>query len=67
MPKRFQSILSAVLCAALAALPVYSQVPAAPAAGAPGDSLTITILDGDGALNNIKQRVAREPIGQGGR
>jgi hypothetical protein len=32
------------------------------AAGAPPESLSITIIDGDGAFNNVKQRVAREPI-----
>jgi hypothetical protein len=31
-------------------------------AGAPPESLSITIIDGDGAFNNVKQRVAREPI-----
>jgi hypothetical protein len=31
---------------------------------APPPHLQITILDGEGALNNIKQRVAREPIVQ---
>jgi hypothetical protein len=34
-----------------------------PDAGAP-QKLMITILDGDGALNNIRQRDAREPIAQ---
>ncbi|HWF46286.1 MAG TPA: hypothetical protein VG168_04720 [Bryobacteraceae bacterium] len=32
------------------------------ATSAPPESLSITIIDGDGAFNNVKQRVAREPI-----
>jgi hypothetical protein len=40
-----------------------AQVLKLPDAGAP-QKLMITILDGDGALNNIRQRDAREPIAQ---
>jgi len=39
------------------AVSLFAQVP-------PPDSLRITILDGDQAINNIRQRTAREPIVQ---
>jgi hypothetical protein len=46
-----------LLCAALPApLPVAAALPAPP------QPLEIEILDGEGALNNIRQRTAREPI-----
>ena len=43
------------------ALPLFAQD--APAASPP-HSLQIVILDGEGALNNIQERTAREPIVQ---
>jgi hypothetical protein len=43
------------LCFLLTGVPVLAQESAPP-------KLFITILDGEGALNNIKQRTAREPI-----
>jgi hypothetical protein len=39
-------------------------LPPSPAEGGLVGPLTITILDGEGALNNIRQRTAREPIVQ---
>src|SRR3954447_17556088 len=47
--------------AVLAALSLL--VPALPAQATPA-SLQITILDGEEAINNIRQRTAREPIVQ---
>jgi hypothetical protein len=40
------------------AVPVYAQDQPAPT------KLNITILEGEGALNNVRQRVSREPIVQ---
>jgi hypothetical protein len=60
MPKlniRFRAV-ALLLCLLLAEIPgtiLLSQTPTPP-------KLLITILDGEGALNNIKQRTAREPI-----
>ena len=48
----------AAVIAAISLLPVAIQAQAPPA------SLQITILDGDEAMNNIRQRTAREPIVQ---
>jgi hypothetical protein len=55
-------IVSAVLfCAMLAhSVPMRGQV--APAAGA--GKIQIVIIEGEGAINNVRQRVAREPIVQ---
>ena len=47
----------AILIAAALALPAQ-QVPAAPAA------LNLVVVEGEGSINNIRQRVAREPIVQ---
>jgi hypothetical protein len=47
----------------MACAPGFAQVLKMPDAGAP-QKLMIAILDGDGALNNIRQRDAREPIVQ---
>ncbi|MES2390173.1 MAG: hypothetical protein V4555_00930 [Acidobacteriota bacterium] len=70
-------LLAAVLIALFCTRPAFAMVPAAteddslpsaplPSAPSPAgpQKLEITILDGEGALNNIKQRVAREPIVQ---
>jgi hypothetical protein len=35
-----------------------------PQAGPPPQKLNIVIVEGEGAINNIRQRVAREPIVQ---
>jgi hypothetical protein len=48
----------AVFCALFLALPAVMRAQAANAAPA----LFVTILDGEGALNDIRQRTAREPI-----
>jgi hypothetical protein len=53
------ALLVATLLAIEPAIPVYAQE-----AGAPPRSLQIVILDGEGALNNIRERTAREPIVQ---
>lgn len=39
-----------------------AQAPASPAQVAPAPKLFIKILDGEGAVNNIKARTAREPV-----
>jgi hypothetical protein len=52
-----------LMLAAIAAL-LMSGVARGQVAGAGPQKLMITILDGDGALNNIRQRDAREPIVQ---
>jgi hypothetical protein len=44
----------------LGALPVAAQTPATPAPG----KIQITIVEGEGAINNVRQRIAREPIVQ---
>jgi len=54
--------LAALLAAALV-LPGYAQVLKASPEGAP-QKLFITIIEGEGALNNIRQRDAREPVVQ---
>jgi len=57
--KRVPKFVSAmVICSLVLTLPSVSHGQAANA----GPSLFITILDGEGALNNIRQRTAREPI-----
>ena len=55
-------LLSIAMLAALMCVTASGQLKL-PDAGAP-QKLMITILDGDGALNNIRQRDAREPIVQ---
>ncbi len=52
-------LVASVLCPAATA----QEVPAAPPAPA-SSKVLITILDGEGALNDIRQRTAREPIVQ---
>ena len=51
-------LLAVLVAAALAGSPSLDAQSAVP------QNLQITILDGEGALNNIKQRTAREPIVQ---
>lgn len=55
---RLRTCLGFLLCVSVVCLSTYAQEPA----GAP--ELKITILEGDEALNNIRQRTAREPIVQ---
>ena len=50
--------------AELAELPEAPQAQAESSAQPEAQALEITILDGEGALNNIRQRTAREPIVQ---
>jgi hypothetical protein len=52
------------LAVALSGWMLVFGVMASPGAQAPPMGLNITILDGEGAINNIKQRTAREPIVQ---
>ena len=68
------SILNRFLCTLLAGLVSLQTMSAAsgaaghvqndPQATPPADTLKVEILDGEGALNNIKLRTAREPIVQ---
>jgi hypothetical protein len=75
----FRSFLAVLLALLLVAQPALASVPdtgvadsgktlpnaPVPLAADPDpDGLTITILDGEGALNNIRARTAREPIVQ---
>lgn len=57
---RVRRVLSLGVVYALTAqiLPINAQ---APASAAPG-KIHIVIVEGDGAINNVRQRVAREPI-----
>ena len=58
MRKRIVSVV--VLCAFMAqSVPLQAQDTPAPAG-----KLNIVIVEGDGAINNVRQRVAREPIVQ---
>lgn len=56
----WQMPLVTLLCVAMLSTPVASWAQT-PAAGG-GLTLNIVILEGEGAVNNIRQRVAREPI-----
>ena len=55
--------LSAVLAVVLATLPVGRPPLAAQDQPAPS-KLNLVIVEGDGAINNLRQRVAREPVVQ---
>lgn len=55
-----RTALAVLLCVAMLSTPATSWAQAAAAASAP--TLNIVIVEGDGAVNNIRQRVAREPI-----
>jgi hypothetical protein len=61
MSGRLVALLVASLLLLEPAMPLFAQD--APAA-APPQRLQIVILDGEGALNNIQERTAREPIVQ---
>ena len=68
-----RSVLAAVLVVLFCARPAFAwsdppvaareELPEAPTPANP-HALQITILDGEGALNNIRERTAREPIVQ---
>jgi hypothetical protein len=58
---RLLALLVASLLLLEPAVPLRAE---APLDGAPPASLQIAILDGEGALNNIQERTAREPIVQ---
>ena len=65
--KLARSLLIAALAVAVAALPrAQAQAASGVTAAAPGQpkSLLITIVEGEGALNDIRTRTAREPIVQ---
>ena len=53
---------SLLLSTFVLAAQVAAQLPAAPSAQPQPRSLQITILEGEGALNDVRQRTAREPI-----
>ena|ERR1700733_4669107 len=55
-PFRAVAIALCLLLPDVPAIILHAQIPQT------GSRLLITILDGEGALNNIKQRTAREPI-----
>lgn len=55
-----RGVLSGLLCAATLAMPSASWAQAAAANNTL--ALNIVIVEGEGAVNNIRQRVAREPI-----
>lgn len=60
----FASRIERAIRCGTAVLAVASLIIPAGLAQAPGAGLSITILDGDEAMNNIRQRTAREPIVQ---
>jgi len=66
VPRRSTRILALAVAASFAAtslgLPAYAQLN--PTAGPGSQHLIITIIEGEGALNNIRQRDAREPVVQ---
>lgn len=70
--ERFRSLLAVLLALLLVAQPAMAgvadtgkELPNAPVMFADEtNGITITILDGEGALNNIRSRTAREPIVQ---
>jgi hypothetical protein len=53
--------LALLLCVLLAA-PGFGQSPQAAEPASQGQRLTVVIVEGEGAINNIRQRTAREPI-----
>ena len=61
MPHRNSRSIAA-LCKLLVGLQVFSLIGWAQDQNAPVTALNIVILDSDGAINNIKQRTAREAI-----
>lgn len=55
-------IISSVLCVLLGLQTPLTQLVAQAQDGPPPTKLDIVIVEGDGAVNNIKTRIAREPI-----
>src|ERR1700731_2498392 len=53
-----------LLAAGLSCLLVLQMYPASARAQETGGQLNIVIVEGDGAINNVRQRTAREPIVQ---
>lgn len=53
--------LALLLCLLIAA-PGFGQTPQATEPAPQGPRLTVVIVEGEGAINNIRQRTAREPI-----
>ena len=62
-PGRIRAVILACLVASSLCAGALGQDVSAPATPSPS-KLVITILDGEGALNDIRQRTAREPIVQ---
>src|SRR5579884_3677122 len=65
MPERGRSAARAALALLLSALiaaPGFGQTPQAAEPAPQGQRLTVLIVEGEGAINNIRQRTAREPI-----
>src|SRR5581483_7102895 len=52
----------ALLLSFLIAAPGFSQNPQAAEPAPQGQRLNVVIVEGEGAINNIRQRTAREPI-----
>jgi hypothetical protein len=52
----------ALLLSMLIAAPGFSQTPQAAEPAPQGPRLSVVIVEGEGAINNIRQRTAREPI-----
>jgi hypothetical protein len=52
----------ALLLSVLLAAPGFGQTPQAAEPAPQGPRLTVVIVEGEGAINNIRQRTAREPI-----
>jgi hypothetical protein len=52
----------AMLLAALTAATGFAQTPQIPESAPQGQHLSVVIVEGEGAINNIRQRTAREPI-----
>jgi hypothetical protein len=52
----------AMLLAALTAATGFAQAPQTPESAPQGQHLSVVIVEGEGAINNIRQRTAREPI-----
>lgn len=58
---RSRNGLALLLCLLIAA-PGFAQTPQATEPAPQGQRLSVLIIEGEGAINNIRQRTAREPI-----
>jgi len=56
-----RAVLALLLCLLITA-PGFGQTPQATEAAPQGQRLSVLIVEGEGAINNIRQRTAREPI-----